>query len=406
MFNYARIYSTGIVLCASITSMHSALAADTRTVTEPVIPTACTILKATGNDATQIIQKALNSCSNGQAVKLVANGSQGSFYSGALVIPSGVSLWVDQGASLRALNKASAFDNGSGTCGTLDKKGNGCSALITMNSNVNSGIYGAGTIDGQGGATLTDKNVSWWTLAQQAKTSGSKQNAPRLVQINKGKNITLYKITLKDSPNFHVVFKQGDGLTAWKVTINTPKTARNTDGIDPISSKNVTVAHSYISTGDDNVAIKANAGAGSSSNMSFIDNNFGAGHGLSIGSETTDGVYNIDVKGLTLNGTTNGLRIKSDASASGEVSNVNYTGVTMTNVPNAIVMDTIYEKKSGSTKANWHDVNYNNVTVNGASKFIFNGTNASKPLSASMRNMNLSNAKITWTKVNANVLQF
>ncbi|MEB3767717.1 glycoside hydrolase family 28 protein [Acinetobacter sp. MD2] len=406
MLNLARVYSTGMVLGASIFMIQTASAADTRTVKEPVIPSACTILKATGADATQVIQKALNGCSSGQAVKLVANGSQGNFYSGALVIPTGVSLWIDQGATLHALNKASAFDNGSGTCGTLDTKGNGCSALITMNSATNSGIYGLGTIDGQGGATLSDKNVSWWTLAQQAKTAGSKQNAPRLIQINKGKNITLYKITLKNSPNFHVVFKQGDGLTAWGVTINTPSTARNTDGIDPISSKNVTVAHSYISTGDDNVAIKANAGAGSSSYMSFIDNNFGAGHGLSIGSETTDGVYNIDVNGLTLNGTTNGLRIKSDASASGEVANVNYNTVTMTNVANALMMDTIYEKKSGSTKANWHDVSYNNITVNGKSKFIFNGTNASKPLAATMRNMHLSNANITWTKVNANILQY
>ena len=39
--------------------------------------------------------------------------------------------------------------------------------------------------------------------------------------------------------------------------IQTPKTARNRDGIDPSSSTNVTIAHCYIDTGDDNVAIKA-----------------------------------------------------------------------------------------------------------------------------------------------------
>lgn len=405
MFNSVRIYSTGMVLCAGLSMMQIASASDTRTVREPAIPSSCAILKATGSDTTRMIQTALNNCSSGHAVKLIVQGSQRNFYSGPLVIPSGVSLWVDQGAILHALNRASAFDNGNRTCGTLDTKGNGCSALITMNSASNSGIYGLGSIDGQGGVTLSDKNISWWNLAQQAKTSGKKQNAPRLIQINNGHNITLYKITLRNSPNFHVVFKQGDGLTAWGVTIDTPATARNTDGIDPISSRNVTVTHSYISTGDDNVAIKANPSAGSSTNMSFIDNRFGAGHGLSIGSETTDGVYNIDVNGLTLSGTTNGLRIKSDQSASGEVANIHYNQVTMTNVPNAIVMDTVYEKKSGNTKAYWHDISYNNITVNGASRFIFNGTNASRPLSATMRNMHLSN-QITWTKINANILQY
>ena len=47
-----------------------------------------------------------------------------------------------------------------------------------------------------------------------------------------------------------------DGFTAWGVKIRTPKTARNTDGIDPSSSTNVTIAYCDIDTGDDNVAIK------------------------------------------------------------------------------------------------------------------------------------------------------
>lgn len=158
----------------------------------------------------------------------------------------------------------------------------------------------------------------------------------------------MHKVTLMNSPNFHVVFKQSNGLTAWNIKIKTPATARNTDGIDPISSQNVTVAYSNISTGDDNVAIKANPGAGQSKNMSFLHNTFGVGHGMSIGSETTDGVSNIDVNDLIMKDTTNGLRIKSDQSASGEVSGIRYQHVTMTNVKKPIVIDTVYENKSAT----------------------------------------------------------
>ncbi|MBF7699067.1 glycoside hydrolase family 28 protein [Acinetobacter pollinis] len=376
-------------------------AADTRHVVEPNYPATCSVIYARNNLITADIQSALNKCGPGKAVQLSSNGSMNTFLSGALNMPSGVSLLIDKGVTLKAINNASAFDNGKKTCGTINGDGKGCNALITFNNSNNAGIYGEGTIDGQGSAVLNDKMTSWWDLAQKAKAGGN-QNAPRLIQINNSQNITLYKITLKNSPNFHVVFYKSNGLTVWDTTINTPANARNTDGIDPISSRNVTVAYSNISTGDDNIAIKANPNSGSSRDMSFIQNNFGSGHGLSIGSETIDGVYNIDVNGLIMSGTDNGLRIKSDKSASGEVAAVNYNHVTMSNVKNAIMMDTIYENKSGSTKANWHDITYNDITVKGNSTIIFNGTNAAKPLQATMIDMHLP-TNITWKVINANI---
>ena len=70
----------------------------------------------------------------------------------------------------------------------------------------------------------------------------------------------LYRITLRNSPNFHVSYSGGDGFTVWGVKIFTPERARNTDGIDPGNSTNVTITRSYIWTGDDHVAIKAGAG--------------------------------------------------------------------------------------------------------------------------------------------------
>lgn len=392
------------IAVASLLNITTAHAADTRKVAEPVIPAACTTLVATNADATAAIQKALNACPAGKAVRLASGGGKTVFLSGPLTIPTGRSLWIDRGAVLRAVNRAAAFDNGSKTCGTLNSDGKGCNPLITMKGARNSGLYGQGVIDGQGGVRLSDKGTTWWQLAADAKVQKKKQNAPRLIQIDNSQNITLYKITLKNSPNFHVVFKQGNGLTAWGVTINTPATARNTDGIDPISSQNVTVARSNISTGDDNVAIKANPGAGASRNMSFLNNTFGAGHGMSIGSETKDGVYDIHVNTLTMNGTTNGLRIKSDKSASGEVARVYYDHVVMTNVKNQIVMDTVYENKAGNTKANWHDVFYNDVRSTTKGAVVLNGTNATSTLKPTMKGVALA-AGTAWTTKNAAVIK-
>lgn len=389
----------GLGVCFASPSL---LAQDARKVVEPKIPQACKVLVATNKDATQEIQAALNSCASGKAVKLMAGKTGNVFLSGALQIPSNKNLWIDQGTTLKAVNNPKSFDNGTNTCGKLAKTGNGCKALITFTKASNSGIYGLGTIDGQGGAKIAGSTSSWWDLAAQAKNSPNKQNAPRLIQIDGGQNITLYKIKMVNSPNFHVVFKQGNGLTAWGITINTPATARNTDGIDPISSQNVTVAHSYISTGDDNVAIKANPGAGPSKNMTFLHNTFGAGHGMSIGSETTDGVSNIDVQHLIMNGTTNGLRIKSDQSASGPVSGVRYEHVKMTNVKKPIVIDTVYENKAGKTKALWQNIQYNDITTTTAGQIIINGKNAAKPIQATFSALKLASGT-TWSVVNANI---
>ena len=122
---------------------------------------------------------------------------------------------------------------------------------------------GDGAIDGQGGAKILldghPSDKSWWDLAEDARTAG-RQQVPRLIETDLTDDFTLYRITLKNSPNFHISFHRGDGLTVWGVKIDTPSTARNTDGIDPAQSRNITITHSFIRTGDDNVAIKAGDG--------------------------------------------------------------------------------------------------------------------------------------------------
>ena len=101
--------------------------------------------------------------------------------------------------------------------------------------------------------------------------------------------------------------EQTNGFTAWGVKIKTPKTARNTDGIDPSSSANVTIAYCDIDTGDDNVAIKAGA-AGPAARMTIAHNHFYAGHGMSIGSGTDGGVNHVRVSDLTIDGADNGIQ--------------------------------------------------------------------------------------------------
>ena len=360
-------------------------AQDTRNVAEPVIPPACTTLTAALNtnlseaDETKLdtarIQKAIDGCGAGKSVELKADAGHNAFLSGALELRTGITLVISNGATLMASRNPKDFQVSEGTCGIVNQAGRGCKPLIGVTRADGAGVMGEGTIDGRGSAKLLGQNVSWWDLAEQARAGGS-QNCPRLIVTSHSNNFTLYRITLKNSPNFHVVFGQGDGFTAWGVTIDTPgKGARNTDGIDPANATNVTITHCSIHTGDDNVAIKAGS-AGPSAHMTIAHNHFYAGHGMSIGSETDGGANAIRVSDLTIDGADNGLRIKSNVSRGGLVHDVVYEDVCIRNTKNPIYMDPSYSAAPITTKSKpptFTDITLRNVRVTDGGKITLRG---------------------------------
>ncbi len=369
-----RLYILNLFCILGLTLNQSFAAGDTRNVKEPIIPGSCSIIKATTQNMTTTIQNEINRCATQKKVVTLqmSDNNNFHFYSGPLTIPSNGGLLINKGAVLSAIPDPSLYDTGKKTCGTIDNSGTGCKPFITVRDTQNSGIYGEGTIDGQGNSVLKGSKKTWWNLASEAKQEKKSQNVPRLIVIRGSKNFTLYKINLKNSPNFHVAASNVNGFTAWGININTPGDARNTDGIDPGSSTNVTIAHSYISTGDDNVAIKA--GNGASSHMSIYNNFFGKGHGMSIGSETSGTVSDIVVNNLTMDGTTNGLHIKSSKANGGLVNNITYKNVCIKNVQYPILLDMFYQKNTEGNKIpQFKNIHFQDIKILTPGKFIFNG---------------------------------
>jgi polygalacturonase len=319
------------------------LVQDTRQVPEPVIPKSCTVLASQSfridedRPDTKRIQDAFDQCPAGQAVELKGPV----FLAGPLQLRAGVTLVVDRGATLYGSRNPRDYDLTPGSCGIVDKRGHGCKPLISGDHVSGAGGMGVGAIDGRGGATLIGQHVSWWDLAQEAKVKNLNQSVPRLMGLSHCDNFTLYRIMLRNSANFHVAYSGGNGFTAWGVIIDAPKTARNTDGIDPGNAKNVTIKRCFIRTGDDNVAIKAGS-PGPTSNMTIEDNHFYTGHGMSIGSETDGGASAIRVTNLSIDGADNGIRIKSNSSRGGPVRDVVYEDVCITDTKNPILMDSNY----------------------------------------------------------------
>jgi polygalacturonase len=266
------LVALGVGLCGFVHArfVH---AQDTRDVIEPKVPRVCTSLSARlhsengklpeaaeANLDTARIQEAIDHCVAGRAVELHADGGQNAFLSGPLELKPSVTLLVAGGAVLFASRNAREYDVQPGSCGLVNQDGRGCKPLISARNAPHSAVMGEGAIDGQGGERLLHQASSWWELAHQAKLENKRQNCPRLLVVDSSNDFTLYGIELRNSPNFHVMVGKTDGFTAWGVRIDAPASARNTDGIDPSSSTNVSIVHSYIRAGDDNVAIKAGSG--------------------------------------------------------------------------------------------------------------------------------------------------
>jgi polygalacturonase len=360
-------------------------AQDTRHVTEPKIPPVCLTLtadKVVGpsrvvRDAdeprldTARIQGALTGCGPGKAVRLAlgpkrpTDGTPNAFLTGPLVMPEAVTLLIDAGVTLYGSRNPADYDYSAhpGICGTTEGDARpmgtpppppetirpnagqaspiGCRPLISIANAKNAGIVGAGAIDGRGDMQLIGHDYTWWQMARKAEPGNKRYYSGRLIVATHADGLILYGITLHNSPNFHVSVNQTNGFTAWGVHLLTPTVkgtdARNTDGIDPGSSTNVTVANSWIDNGDDNIAIKTGV-----THMSVLHNHFYSGHGMSIGSETYSGDSFLLVDDLVEDHTTSGIRVKSNVTRGGLVHDLTYRNICMRDVQVPIAISPYY----------------------------------------------------------------
>ncbi len=388
------------ILGALAVTVVAASAQDTRNVTEPVIPPSCTVLTAKlpaklsepdeNKPDTQRIQDALDHCATGHAVELKAAGDARAFLAGPLQLRAGVTLLLDGGATLFASRNPRDYDVSPGSCGVVNKAGRGCRALITGDHVAHAAVMGDGWIDGRGPSTLTGQTVTWWDLAQEAKVKNLNQSCPRILVLSHADDFTLYRIHMKDSPNFHVSYSGGNGFTAWGVIIDTGKAGRNTDGIDPGNSTNVTITHCFIRAGDDNVAIKAGS-PGPTKNITISHNHFYYGHGMSIGSETDGGASAIRVTDLSIEGADNGIRIKSNSSRGGLVHDVVYEDVCIKDTTNPIYMDSNYSYRGEANDKlpTFQDITLRNVRIIGARKITLDGFDSTHRLGMLFDNLTL-----------------
>ena len=370
----ALVRATTCLLLPITATAQTVATGDTRTVAQPAYPAVCVTVPARfkstsratppSSDDTARLQSFIDQCANtGKSVVLTASGANDAFYSGQLQLV-GVGLVIQSGVTLYGANSYSSADD------------------LLHFTGKNASLMGPGVVDGR-----------------QDLISGT----PRLVQARHITNFTVYNVTLKDAAKMNLYVEGDSGFTAWGVSIRTPVSVANTDGIDIDSLTNATVTQSSIQTGDDGVAIKTNLSA--VSNVTVSDNKLYGTHGLSVGSQTMYGVTNVlfknnTVDGNDLSGTYSpgnfAVRIKTDPTCGGLVQNVTYLNTCIAHSSHPILLTTHYGTCSGKAGT----PKMKNIFIDGVlatdsykhATSTFSGYDASTPLDVSLAYVSLDNA--------------
>lgn len=234
---------------------------------------------------------------------------RGDFLSGPISLASDINLRLDDGAMLLMLplNKYPG--------GTVDPKN-----FISGSDLHDVAISGSGWINGQG--------IPWWPYARRR---GARR--PVMIRLLSCDRVLIENVTLTNSPMFHIsIGGRTSNVTVRGVTIRANPSSdpvnpgHNTDACD-VSGRNILIENCNVSVGDDDFTC-----GGHTSDVLITNCTYGYGHGVSIGSGTYGGVSNVTVINCTFNNTEQGIRIKSDRDRGGEVHDLKYLNLRMTNV--------------------------------------------------------------------------
>lgn len=177
--------------------------------------------------STAAIQKAVDAChSSGGGIVYLPNGN---FLSGTIELKSNCTLRISPGATLWGSRKIEDYAR---------------PHLIYARGAENIGIDGGGVINGNGDAFWDDN----------FRPRG-RRPSPAL-ELVESKDIRIENIRIRNTPGWGIHPLLCDRVTIRGISIVNDYRGPNTDGIDPDSTRNLTISDTYIETGDDAIVMK------------------------------------------------------------------------------------------------------------------------------------------------------
>ena len=201
-------------------------------------------------------------------------------------------------------------------------------------------IVGPGKVDGDA------QNAEWW---QTFKTDPVAR--PRLLFFNRCRNVTVHGISAANSASWQLHPYNSSNVAFYDVFVSAPKDSPNTDALDPESCDGVEIIGCRFSVGDDCIAIKSGKidparPLKAPARRHTIRNCLMAfGHGaITLGSEISGGLQEMNVSQCLFKQTDRGLRIKTRRGRGKgcDIEDVSFDNIRMEGVLTPIVINMWY----------------------------------------------------------------
>ncbi len=312
--------------------------------------------------STTAIQRAIDDVSKSGGGKVII--PRGKFTTGAIVLKSGVTLHLEQGATLLGSKKPADYVLGNGRPGVIITS----QLILAMNAK-NIGISGQGIIDGQG-KKFTDRACNAHGISR-----------PMLIRFDTCKGVKISGVTMRNSGVWMQLYHACENLTITGVTIYNHGNKSN-DGMDINACKNVRVSGVAVDADDDGIVLK-NTIQQPCENI-VVENCTISSHcnALKIGTETLGDFSNITFRNCTIrpssqkkvvNGRRNGISAISIESVDGaRISNVRVSDITVDGTETPIFIrlgdrgTTYGQKLAAKKRGSISGVTIENVTVTNA----------------------------------------
>ncbi|MCX6954638.1 MAG: glycosyl hydrolase family 28 protein [Verrucomicrobia bacterium] len=263
---------------------------------------------------------------------------QGTFRSGSIFLKKGVELWLAEGAVLLGSTDLADYPK-------RDTRIEGHvepwrMALVNAQNLDRVRIGGKGTINGSG---VPFWEAFWRRRKDNPKCTNLEVERPRLMFIDTCRDVRVEGLAFEDSGFWNLHLYRCRDVVVEGLRITVPSAVNglrgpSTDGIDIDSSQRVTVRRCYISTNDDNIALKGTKGPFADKDetsppvedITVEDCEAGEGNGLvTCGSEATI-VRRVTVRNCTISGRATLLTLKLRPDTPQHYEHITMDGITLT----------------------------------------------------------------------------
>ncbi len=294
---------------------------------------------------TPAIQQAIDAAA--AAGSGVVTFKPGTYLSGAIFLKSRVQLQLPKGVVLRAIQDDALFPERPTRVAGIEMPWP--AALVNVYQQTDVVISGGGVIDGNG--------AYWWQKYWGTNGAGGMLKdyrarslrwaadydcqRVRALAVYGSQDVVIQDVTINRSGFWSLALIYSGRVTVDGVDIeaNVGGLGPSSDGIDIDSSHDILIQNCTVDCNDDDICLKSGRDADGlrvnrpTENVVIRNCVTRAGGGMiTIGSETSGGIRNVEVSNLEALGTANGIRFKSSPSRGGIVENIFIHDIRMTGV--------------------------------------------------------------------------